>query len=157
MITTLMNAYRSDVLTAGPSVLVVDDEPSVRRFIGVLLQVYGYRAITAPNGVEARAIVELEDIAVILCNVHLRGESGKALVKDLLQQSPGTIVLMMSDSDEPDLPNGTGEARLCGRIPRPLHMIKRLAQVLCGRRVGAESASGANRLWRPERHQDINA
>lgn len=157
MITTVMNAYRSDGLTEGPSVLVVDDEPSIRRCIGVLLQVYGYRAIVAADGVEARAVVEVEDVAVILCNVHLRGESGKALVKDLLRQSPGTIVLMMSDSDEPDLPNGTGEYRLCGRIPRPLHMIKRIAQVLCGRRVGAESASGADRLWRAERHEVINA
>ena len=157
MITTGMNAYRSDVLTEGPSVLVVDDEPSVRRFIGVLLQVYGYRAITAADGVEARAVVEMKDIAVILCNVHLRGESGKALVEDLLRQAPGTIVLMMSDSDESDLPNGTGDDRLCGRIPRPLHMIKRIAQVLCGRRVGAESASGVDRLWRLERHEVINA
>jgi two-component system cell cycle sensor histidine kinase/response regulator CckA len=157
MITTVRNADRQAVLTGGPSVLVVDIEPSVRRFIGVLLQVYGYRAITAADGVEARAAVEMEDIAVILCNVHLRGESGQALVADLRRQSPGTIVLMMSDSDEPDLPNGTGEARLCGRIPRPLHMIKRIAQVLCGRRVGAESASGADRLWRPERHEVINA
>jgi DNA-binding NarL/FixJ family response regulator len=157
MITTVMNAYRSDGMAEGPSVLVVDDEPSVRRGIGVLLQVYGYRAIAAADGVEARAVVEMEDIAVILCNVHLRSESGKALVKDLLRQSPRTIVLMMSDSDESNLPNGTGEYQLCGRTPRPLHMIKRIAQVLCGRRVGAESASGADRLWRPERHEAINA
>ncbi len=157
MITTVMNAYRSDGLTEGPSVLVVDDEPSVRRCICVLLQVYGYRAIAAADGVVARAVVEMEDIAVILCNVRLRSESGKALVKDLLRQSPGTIAVMMPDSDEPDLPNGTGEYRLCRHIPRPLHMIKRIAQVLCGRRVGAESASGADRLWRPERHEVINA
>ncbi len=157
MITTVMNAYRSDGLTEGPSVLVVDDEPSVRRCIGVLLQVYGYRAIAAADGAEARAVVEMEDIAVILCNVHLRSESGKALVKDLLRQSPGTIVLMMSDSDEPDLPNGTGEYRLCRHIPRPLHMIKRIAQVLCGRRVGAESPSAADKLWRAERHEVIDA
>jgi|SRR6185437_1971 len=157
MITTVMNAYRLDGLTEGPSVLVVDDEPSVRRCIGVLLQVYGYRAIAAADGVEARAVIEMEDIAVILCNVHLRSESGKALVKDLLRQSPGTIFLMMSDSDEPDLPNGTGEYRLCGRIPRPLHLIKRIAQVLCGRRVGGGAASGADRLWRPEGYDFIIA
>lgn len=160
MIQTVMNAYRSDVLTEGPSVLVVDDEPSVRRLLGVLLQGYGYRAIMAADGVEARMVVDRKDIAVILCDVHLRGESGLALVRELLQVAPRAAALMMSGSDEPDLPNGIGGDLVFGHIAKPFDVkdvVNRIAQVLCGRRVGAESASGADRLWRPERHEVMNA
>lgn len=70
MIETVMNAYRSDGLTEGPSVLVVDDEPSVRHLLDVLLQGYGYRVIMAADGKEARMVVEREEIAVILCDLH---------------------------------------------------------------------------------------
>jgi DNA-binding NtrC family response regulator len=149
MIQTTMNRYRSNVLTEGPSVLVVDDEPSVRRLLGVLLQGHGYRAVMAADGVEARTVIEREDIAVILCDVHLRGESGKALVQDLHRQSPGAIVFMISGSDESDAPDGTGESWVCGHIVKPFDVkdvVHRIAQVLCGRRVGVERTSVEDRL-----------
>lgn len=160
MIETVMNAYRSDALAEGPSILVVDDEPSVRRLLGVLLQGYGYRAIMAADGVEARMVVEREEIAVILCDLHLRGESGLALVRDLLQVVPRAAALMMSGSDEPEAPEGTGEDLASGHIAKPFDVkdvVKRIAQVLCGRRMGAESASGLGRRWRSERLEVINA
>lgn len=148
MIQTVMNAYQSDVLTEGPSVLVVDDEPSVRHLLGVLLQGHGYRAVLAADGVEARTVIEREDIAVILCDVHLRGESGKALVQDLVRQSPKTIVFLISGSDVPDAPDETGEDFVCGHIAKPFDVkdvVHRIAQTLCGRRVGVERMSDEDR------------
>ena len=88
------------VLTSRPSVLVVDDEPSVKRLLGVFLEGYGYRAALAADGVEARSIMETEEVSLIICDVHLRGESGPALGRDLLRQSPHTDALMMSGGGE---------------------------------------------------------
>ncbi|HEX7767215.1 MAG TPA: response regulator, partial [Nitrospira sp.] len=127
------------VLARGPSVLIVDDEPSVRRLLGALLDECGYRTRLAVDGVEARSIVETEEVSLIICDVHLRGESGPALVRDLLRQSPHTVVLMMSGGGESEPIHGTHEAGIYGHIAKPFNakdVAKRIAQALCGRRLG---------------------
>jgi DNA-binding NtrC family response regulator len=148
------------VLTGGPSVLVVDDEPSVRRLLGVLLHGYGYRARLAADGVEARSIVEMEEVSLILCNVHIRGESGPTLVRDLLRQSPHTVALMMSGGDESEPAHGTHEAGIYGYIAKPFDakdVANRIAQALCGRRLGGEPPPGEDALPWQQRHEFLNA
>jgi nitrogen-specific signal transduction histidine kinase/CheY-like chemotaxis protein len=148
------------VLTGGLSVLVVDDEPSVRRLLGVLLHEYGYRARLAADGVEARSIVEMEDVALILCNVHVRDESGPALVRDLLRQSPRTVALMMSGSDESEPDQGTHEAGIYGHIAKPFDakgVASRIARALCGRRLGGEPPPGEDALPWQQQHEFMNA
>jgi CheY-like chemotaxis protein len=148
------------VLTGRLSVLVVDDEPPVRHLLGVLLHGYGYRARLAADGVEARSIVEMEEVALILCDVHLRGESGPALVRDLLRQSPHTVALMMSGSDESEPDQGTHEAGIYGYIAKPFDakdVANRIARALCGRRLGGEPPPGEDALPRQQRHEFMNA
>jgi len=133
------------VLTSRPSVLVVDDDPAVRRLLGVLLQGCGYRITLAADGVEARAAIETQEVALILCDVHLRRESGLALVRDLLRQSPHTIALMMSGDDEPVLDHGTRDAGIYGYIAKPFDakvVAKRIAKALCGRCLGGALVNG---------------
>ena len=43
-----------------PSVLVVDDEKSLRDFVRKNLEIRGYRVLTASNGLEALAIFNTE-------------------------------------------------------------------------------------------------
>ena len=43
-----------------PSVLVVDDEPSLRRMSKLVLSLAGYSVQTATNGLEALEIMEVE-------------------------------------------------------------------------------------------------
>lgn len=81
-------------------------------------------------------------------------------MRDLLQVAPRAAALMMSGSDEPDAPAGTDEDLACGHIAKPFDVkdvVNRIAQVLCGRRVGTESATGLGRRWRPEGQEVINA
>ncbi|MEO6197836.1 MAG: response regulator [Dehalococcoidia bacterium] len=127
------------VLTSKPSVLVVDDEPSVRCLLAVLLEGYGYRAMLAADGVEARDAIETAEVALILCDVHLRGESGLTLVQDLLRQSPRTVALMMSGDGVPDQAHGALDEGIYGHIAKPFDLKdvgNRIAQALCGRCLG---------------------
>ena len=158
--TVEMDIRASHGLTAGPSVLVVDDEPSVRRLLGVILQGFGYRATFAANGVEARSAVETEEVSLILCDVHLRGESGPALVRDLLRQSPHTVALMMAGGDESEPAQGTHEAGIYGYIAKPFDakdVANRIARALCGRRLGGEPPPGEDSLPWQQRHEFMNA
>lgn len=146
-------------LTAGATVLVVDDEPSIRRLLGALLQGCGYRITLAADGVEARAAIETQEVALILCDVHLRRESGLALVRDLLRQSPHTIALMMSGDDVPLPDHGTQEAGIYGYIAKPFDakvVTRRIAQALCGRRLGGEPAPVEDGLLWQQQHEFTN-
>lgn len=135
--------------SGGPSVLVVDDEPAVRRLLGAILQGCGYRTTLAADGMEARAAVEMEDVSVILCDVHLRGESGPALAQELLRRLPHAVAFMMSGGEEA----GRGQERLedgiYGHIPKPFkfhEVVSQIAGALCSRRVDAARGAGADRL-----------
>lgn len=133
----------------GASVLVVDDEPAVRRLLGTLLQGHGYRALLASNGAEARAAVEMEDVLVILCDVHLRGESGTVLAKDLLRRSPQAVVLMMSGGDESGMEMGWPKDSIYGLVPKPFdakEIMKRIARALCSSRMGTGPEALGNAL-----------
>lgn len=140
-------------LLEGPCVLVVDDEPSIRRLLGVLLHTFGYRAELAADGMEARAVVERETVSLILCDAHLRGESGLALMRGLLRQCPQMVGLMMSgDGDDSPWAAGMCEGGIYGRIAKPFdaqEVADRIAQALCGRRVPEAPAHRRDTPWCP--------
>jgi CheY-like chemotaxis protein len=160
IMTIEMDICASHALMRGPSVLVVDDEPSVRRLLGGILHGCGYRATLAADGVEARAAIETEEVALILCDVHLRSESGLAMVRDLLRQSPHTVALMMSGGDEPEPAQGTHEAGIYGHIAKPFNakdVANRVAQVLCGRCLGGVPVYGEDTFPWQRRRELTNA
>ena len=66
-----------------PTVLVVDDEPSIRLLCRINLELEGYHVVEAGTLGEARDAVESHDVSVVLLDLHLRHESGRALLEDL--------------------------------------------------------------------------
>ena len=80
-----------------PSVLIVDDEPNIRRMVGALLTSEGYEVRDAAEGAEglARAAESAPD--VVLLDLMIPGElDGLATLARLRQSSPDTPVIMMS-------------------------------------------------------------
>jgi PAS domain S-box-containing protein len=68
----------SDPSIAGRHVLLVEDDPAVRKATAMLLKVEGYRVTQAGSLAEARkAVRELQDIDVVVTDYHLTaGETG---------------------------------------------------------------------------------
>lgn len=135
----------------GTSVLVIDDEPSVRNLLGMLLRTHGYRVALAADGAEAHCAIETERVSLILCDVHLRGESGLAVAQDLFRRSPNSIIFMMSgDGLLPPFEKSIVGIR--EYIEKPFDakdLVQRIDQALCGRRVKAPPESGEKILhWR---------
>jgi DNA-binding response OmpR family regulator len=64
-------------------VLVIDDEPSIRLLCRINLELEGYRLLEASNLTEARRVIADERPDVVLVDVHLRGEDGRDLVREL--------------------------------------------------------------------------
>ena len=61
------------------SVLVVDDEPDIRYLTQVNLELDGHRVMTAANGEEALAAVQVEVPDVVLLDVMMPGVDGWAV------------------------------------------------------------------------------
>ena len=81
-----------------PTVLVAEDEETVRRFVRIVLEKEGYRVLEAENGMEALAIFEASDPApdVLLTDVVMPQMGGKDLAKRLLDVRPELKVIFMS-------------------------------------------------------------
>jgi PAS domain S-box-containing protein len=80
------------------TVLVVEDQPDVRKYAAVALGAYGYRVIQAGNAGEALAYCErgFERIDLVLTDMVMPHLSGRELADLLAKRWPGIKVLFMS-------------------------------------------------------------
>jgi two-component system cell cycle sensor histidine kinase/response regulator CckA len=83
---------------AGETVLVVEDEESVRNLVKCILSRAGYTVLTAANGVEALTVCERQQGAVdlVLTDVVMPEMNGKELSDNLKRLYPNLRVLYMS-------------------------------------------------------------
>jgi len=78
-------------------VLVVEDSPAVRGLIAVILQRAGYQVIPVSDASSALdAVSDLANSDLVICDVHLQGQSGIGLCDRLREKLPGLKILYMS-------------------------------------------------------------
>jgi DNA-binding response OmpR family regulator len=84
-------------------VLVVEDEPAIRRMVAVLLRGLGCETFTAPDAESANNLLERTHPDVVLADVRLPGKDGTALCADIRQRADmaKTHVILMSAFGEP--------------------------------------------------------
>ena len=80
------------------TVLLADDEPTVRIVLERVLRLAGYRVIATENGAEASAQAEKHSggIDVLISDVLMPGVNGVELAKHLQESRPDTKVLLIS-------------------------------------------------------------
>jgi len=77
-------------------VLVVDDEPNIRRTLRVALEAMGHEAAEAASGAEALRQVERRPCDVALVDLRLGAESGLDLLEALIEQAPRLAVVVIT-------------------------------------------------------------
>jgi putative two-component system response regulator len=84
-------------LTDGPvTLLVVDDEDSIRNALRKFLVQQGYEVTTAAGGEEALAILQRQKITGILLDVNMPGTNGVELVPQIMEIDPTIAILMLT-------------------------------------------------------------
>lgn len=78
------------------SVLVIDDEPSVRHMLRLVLEREGYRVDEADGGEGALAKVADGGFDVALCDIRMPGLDGLGFLRHLKERGVGLTVIMMS-------------------------------------------------------------
>jgi two-component system KDP operon response regulator KdpE len=87
-------------MTQSPVVLIVDDEPAIRRLLRTSLTALGYRTVEAANGAEAITAAAAGDLDVIVLDLGLPDIDGLELIRVLRAGSTVPIVVLSSREDE---------------------------------------------------------
>ena len=88
-------------MAAGPiAVLIIEDEPAIRRFLRVSLAESGYRVIEAGSGREAIERLRLDRPDIIVLDLGLPDIDGLDVIREVRQTSPVPIVILSSRADE---------------------------------------------------------
>jgi two-component system KDP operon response regulator KdpE len=90
------------VSDAGPLILVVEDEPQMRRFIRASLGAHGYRVAEAITGAEASSLVASQNPTAILLDLGLPDVDGIALTRGLREWCVAPIVVVSARGREED-------------------------------------------------------
>jgi two-component system, NtrC family, response regulator AtoC len=78
------------------TVLVVDDEPRIRRLVEMALGDRGYRVLTAPSAEEAGELLGRETVDAVVTDLQLPGRSGLDLLADTRRRHPGVPVILIT-------------------------------------------------------------
>src|ERR1700733_1939306 len=84
------------------TVLIVDDEPSVLRFMDVILQAAGYEVLLADGGDEALAFCEAraDSIDLMISDVAMPKMNGRALAECMNERHPDVPIVFVSGYPE---------------------------------------------------------
>jgi two-component system response regulator HydG len=77
-------------------ILVVDDEPSMRTTLSILLKKEGYQVSQAGDGIEALKILEHGQYDMVLTDLKMEGADGIELLRQVKTAAPQTEVLIFT-------------------------------------------------------------
>ena len=82
------------------TILVVDDEPEIRKLVGAMVGQFGYNVLTADSGEHALTLYRQHaPLELLITDVVAPGMSGPMLADKLSAQQPGLRVLFISGYD----------------------------------------------------------
>ena len=99
-------------------ILVVDDEPSVRRFATRALLEEGFDVREAGDGEQALRIVDAGGVSVLVSDVVMPRLNGVQLMERLARSHPQLAVVLMSGYAGPELV-AMGIAAPCALLTKP--------------------------------------
>ncbi len=84
------------------SILIVDDERSMREFLGILLKKEGYSTTTAADGKTALELARKQDFDLVISDIRMPQMSGLELLAALKEEQNDLPVIMITAFASPD-------------------------------------------------------
>ena len=115
----------------GGTILVVDDEPSVRDLAKRMLEGAGFDVLTAPNGREAVALFgeHADEVSLVLLDLTMPEMSGEEAFEKLRRIRPDVPVLLCSGYAEEDATSRFEGKSPAGFIHKPFELDEMIAKV----------------------------
>ena len=122
------------------AVLAIDHDPEVLREVELVLG-ERFRCEAVPDGSTAREMLASDRFDAVLCDMDMPGESGLALVEDLLAEHPDLAVIPIAGAEDPTVVARATELGLYGYLVKPFLPPQLLITTEAGlRRREAEAA-----------------
>jgi DNA-binding response OmpR family regulator len=101
------------------SLLLVDDEPRIRRVLRLALEDEGYQVAEAANGYDALAVLRREPPDVVLLDLMLPDRDGFAVCREIRRTSDVPVIMVTARTDSHDVVAGL-EAGADDYVTKPL-------------------------------------
>lgn len=85
-----------------PTILIVDDEPRMVRFVKMNLDLEGYLTLEANNGMQALEKVRNHQPDLVLLDVEMPGMDGFETLHRIREVSDAPVIMLTVRSDEDD-------------------------------------------------------
>jgi CheY-like chemotaxis protein len=80
----------------GCTILVVDDDPAIRNFLGRVLSDAGYRVLGAKDGKEAVQCVNISEVDLMITDLIMPEQEGLETIEILHRRRPGLKIIAIS-------------------------------------------------------------
>ena len=102
-----------------PTILIVDDDASLRLLCRVNLELEGYNVLEARNVAAAEDAVAAGEVDLFLLDVHVGADDGLALMRSLRARKHGAPIVMFTGSAVLDAQT---IAEVDGIVPKPFRL-----------------------------------
>ena len=85
-----------------PLILIVEDEPRVSRYLRSSLQMSGYDALVAPDGVKALELVQENRPDLVLLDLRLPRMSGLEVLENIRRSNDVPVIVLTANDAEED-------------------------------------------------------
>lgn len=126
----------------GAHLLVIDDEPQIRRFLRVSLEAHDFRISEAATGQEGIRLAALEKPDAVILDLGLPDMDGQAVIARLREWSRIPIIVLSVRADEGDKIAAL-DAGADDYVTKPFGTGELLARIRAALRHAAGVASGA--------------
>jgi len=104
---------------AQPAILIIDDDEQVRNLLREILR-NGHDCAVAGSAEDALALLKSESFALVISDINMGGISGLELIPLVLEQTPETVVVMISGQQTIDYAIESMRAGAFDYITKPL-------------------------------------
>jgi two-component system KDP operon response regulator KdpE len=123
-----------------PRVLIIDDEPQIRRFLRASLQAHDYEVIEAENGKEGLRAVTVQKPDLVILDLGLPDIDGLDVLKQIREWSKVPIIILSTRAEDPDkigaLDRGANDY-----VTKPFSMGELLARMRVALRQGGQGGT----------------
>jgi two-component system, OmpR family, KDP operon response regulator KdpE len=127
----------------GKKILIVDDEPSIRRVLRTTLRELGFEVVEAARGEEAISLVRTVQFAAVLLDINMPGMGGVEACRRIRQFAPRLAILMLTVRDSEDDKVETLEAGADDYVTKPFALRELTARIRAAVRRGQTPANAA--------------
>lgn len=98
------------------TILIIDDEPSVRTALARILQADGHEVVEAANGVQATGIVQDAGVDLVFTDIFMPEMDGIEFVLWVVERFPDCPVVAMSGGGATPMDTVLGDAEALGAV-----------------------------------------